>query len=119
MPRDVNPGLDNKDLLDLVLDNQIAKLFAPLRVREEVVIAEEHDIGRNRLQFFDDRFDRSFRVAPLLPERIETECAELAFERTSPRCQYRVERVAAESNTVFEPGNNRAFSGTGQETEYA
>ena len=101
MLRDVNPGLGNKDLLDLVLDNQIAKLFAPLRVCEKVVIAEEHDIGRNRLQFFNDRFDRSFRVAPLLAERIETECAELAFERTSPCCQYRVERVAAESNTVF------------------
>ena len=49
MPRDVNPGLGNKDLLDLVLDNQIAKLFAPLRVCEEVVIAEEYNIGRNRL----------------------------------------------------------------------
>ena len=85
MLRDVNPGLGHEDLLDPVLDNQIAKLFAPLGVREEVVIAEEHDIGRHRLQFFDDRFDRPFRVAPLLPERIETECAELAFERTSPR----------------------------------
>ena len=85
MLRDVNPGLDHKDLLDLVLDNQIAKLFASLRVREEVVIAEEHDIGLNCLQFFDDRFDRSFRVASLLPQRIETECTKLAFKRTSPR----------------------------------
>ena len=98
---DVNPGLDNKDLLDLVLDNQVAKLFAPLRIREEVVIAEEHDIGRNRPQFFDDRFERSFRVTPLLPKGIETECAELAFEGTPPRCQYRVERVAGESNAVL------------------
>jgi len=57
MPRDVDPGLGNKDLLDLVLDNQVAQLFAPLRVRKEVVIADEHDIGGNRLQFFYDRFD--------------------------------------------------------------
>ena len=49
MSRDVNPGLGNKDLLDLVLDNQIAKLFAPHCVCEEVVIAEEYNIGRNRL----------------------------------------------------------------------
>ena len=101
MPRDVDPGLGNKDLLDLVLDNQVAQLFAPLRVREEVVVADEHDIGGNRLQFFDDRFDRSFRVAPLLPQRIEAECAELAFERTSPRCHYRVEGEAAETNAVL------------------
>jgi hypothetical protein len=85
MPRDVNPGLDNKDLLDLVFDNQIAELFAPFRIREEVVIAEEHHIGLNRLQFFDDRFNGSLRVAPLLPKGIETECAELAFKWTSPR----------------------------------
>ena len=101
MLRNVNPGLGNKDLLDLVLDDQVAKLFAPLRVGEEVIVAEEHDIGRHRLQFFDDRFDRSFRVVPLLAERIETEGAELAVERTSPRGQYRVEGVAAESNAVF------------------
>ncbi len=54
MPRDVNPGLSNKDFLDLVFDDQIAKLFASLRVCEEVVIAEEHDIGCNHLQLFDD-----------------------------------------------------------------
>ncbi len=94
MPGHINPGLDNKGLLDLVLDDQIAKLFAPLGVREEIVIAEEHDIGRNRLEFFDDRFDWSFGVASLLAKRVETERAELAFERASPRCQYRVERVA-------------------------
>jgi len=40
MFRNVNPGLDNKDFLDLVFDNQIAKLFAPFGAREEVVIAE-------------------------------------------------------------------------------
>jgi len=49
MFRNVNPGLDNKSFLDLVFDNQIANLFAPFRVREEVVIAEKHHIGRNRL----------------------------------------------------------------------
>ena len=103
MPRDVNPGLDNKDLLDLVLDNQIAELFAPLRVREEVVIAEEHDIGRDRLQFFNDRFDRPLRIVSLLSERIHAECAELAFEWTPSCCQYRVERLPAEPNTILNP----------------
>ncbi len=103
MPRDVNPGLYHKDLLDLILDHQITELFAPLRIREEIVIAEEHDICLNRLQFFDDRIEWSFRVTPPLPERIETERTELAFERTSPRCQYRIEGMAAESNTLFNP----------------
>jgi hypothetical protein len=96
--------LDHKGLLDLVFDNQIANLFAPLRVRKEVVIAEKHHISRNRLQFFDDRFDGSFRIAPLLPERIETERAEFTFEGTPPRGQYGVECVAAESNTMFNHG---------------
>ena len=102
MLRDVNPGLGNKDLLDLVLDNQIAKLFAPIRVREKVVVADEDDIGRNRLQFFDDRFDRPFRVVPLLPERIETEGAEFTFERTSPCTQHGIECVAADSHAVHD-----------------
>ncbi len=70
MPGHINPGLDNKGLLDVVLDNQIAKLFAPLGVGEEIVIAEEHDIGRNRLEFFNDRFDRSFGVASPLAKRV-------------------------------------------------
>ena len=101
MLRNVNPGLGDKDLLNIFLDDQIAKLFAPFGVREEVIVAEEHHIGRHGLQLFDHRLDRSFRVAPLLAERIETEGAELALERTSPRGQDRVKGVAAESNTVF------------------
>src|SRR4030042_102795 len=101
--RHINSGLDGKDLLDLVLDNQIAKLFAPPGIGEEVIIAEQHKISLNRLQFLDNRFERPFRVAPLLPERIETERAELAFERTSPSCQYRVEGTVAESNAVLNP----------------
>jgi len=101
MLRYVNPGMDTKDLFDLVLDNQVAKLFAPLRVGEEVVVAEEHHIGRHRLQFLDHRFDRSFRVTPFLAERIEAEGAELAFERASPRGQDGVEGVTAQSKAVF------------------
>jgi len=101
MPGDVNPGLDDKGLINLVLDDQIAELFASFQVREEIVIAEEYDISGNRLQFVNYGFDRSFRVASLLPEWIETERAELAFERASPRGQDRVERVAAESHAVL------------------
>ena len=101
MPGDVNPGLDDKGLINLVLDDQIAELFASFQVREEIVIADEYDVGGNRLQFVNDGFDRSFRVASLLPEWIETERAELAFERASPRRQDRVERVAAESHAVL------------------
>ena len=72
------------------------EIFGQLVERELIHVALE----------FDDRFERSFGVTPLLPKGIETECAELAFERTSPRCQECVERVAAESNTVF----NKAIS---------
>ena len=88
-------------LLDLVLDDQVAKSLAPLWVCEKVVIAEEHDVGRDRLQFFNDRLERPFSVAPFLPERIETERAELAFERAASCCQYRVERVPAQTNTLL------------------
>ena len=101
MPGDVNPGLDDKGFINLVLDDQIAELFASFQVCEEIVIADEHDVSGNRLQFVNDGFDRSFRVASLLPEWIETECAELAFERASPCRQDRVERVAAESHAVL------------------
>ena len=101
MPRHVNPRLDNKGLLDIVFDNQVAKSFAPLRVCEEVVIAEEHNIGRDRLQFFNDRLDRPFRIVSLLSERIHAECAELAFEWTPSRCQHRIERLPAESNAIL------------------
>jgi len=103
IPGHVNPCLDGKGLLYIVLDNHLAKPFAAFGIGEEVVVAEEHKICLDRLQFFDDRFERPFRVAPLLPERIEAERAELAFERTSPCCQYRVERAVAESNTVLNP----------------
>ena len=98
---DVDPGLDDKGLVNLVLDNQVAELFASLEVREEVVIADEHDVGGDRLQFVNDGFDRSFRIASLLPKGIETEGAELAFERASPRRQDGVERVTAQPHAML------------------
>ena len=100
MLRDVNPGLDDKSLLDIALDNQITKFFTPVRICEEVIVANEHDIGLNRFQLFNYRFDGPFRVAPLLSERIETEGAEFAFEWTSSCGQYRIECVVADSNSL-------------------
>ena len=64
----------------------------------EIVVAEEHDVGRDRLQLLDDRFERPLRVLPLLAQRIEAERAELALERAAPRRQDRIERVTAEPN---------------------
>jgi len=81
---DVNSGLDNKGLANIVLDDAVAKLLAPLRICKEVVIAEEHDVSRDSFQFINDRLDRPFGVASFLSERIETERAELAFERAAP-----------------------------------
>ena len=84
MLRDVNSGLDNKRFLDTVLDDQVTKLLAPFWVCKEVIIAEEHGVGRDRFQFFNDRLDRPFSVASFLPERIQTERTELTFERAAP-----------------------------------
>ena len=68
---------------------------------QEIVITEKHKIGLNRFQFFNNRIERPFRIASFLPERIETERAKLALERTSPGCQYRVEGTTAESNVLL------------------
>jgi hypothetical protein len=97
----VNAGLNDKRLLDPILDNQIAETLAPLGIGEKVIVAEEHNAGLDRFQLFNDRFDGPFRVAPLLSEGIETEGAEFAFEWTSPRRQDRVERLAAQSNALL------------------
>ena len=101
MPGYVNSGLDSEDLLNIVLDNQIAKLFASLEIGEDIVVTEHYDVGGNRLEFFDDRLNGAFRVAALLAERVKAERAELAFEWASPRGQDGVERVPAESSTAL------------------
>ncbi len=119
MPRDVDAGLDDERLADPVLDDQVAQLLGPAGIREEVVVAEEHDVGRDRLELLDDRFDRPLRVLPLLPERIEAERAELALERAAPRCQDRVERVTAEPDAVLSASSTRAVAETGPDRRCA
>ena len=101
VPGNVNSGLDSKDLLDIVLDNQIAKLFAPLDIGEDIVVAEHYGVGGDRLEFFDDRLEGAFCVAALLTKRVEAERAELAFEWAPPGGQDSVARVPAEPNTAL------------------
>ena len=100
---DVDPGLDHERLANPVGDDQVAQLLGPLRIRGKIVVAEEHDIGRDRLELLDHRFDRPLGVFPLLAEGIETERAELALERAAPRRQDRIERAPAEPNAVATP----------------
>ena len=68
VPRNVNSGLDCEDFSDTVLNNQIAKLFASIEIGEDIVIAEHYDVGSNRLDFFDDRLERTFGVAAFLAD---------------------------------------------------
>ena len=103
VPGNVNPGLDSEDFPDIVLDNQIAKLFASLEIGEDIVVAEHYDVGGNHLEFFDDRLKGAFRVAALLAERVEAERAELAFVWAAPGGQDGIERVPAESSTALGP----------------
>ncbi len=100
---DIDAGLDDENLLDVVFDDQIAELLAALEVREHVVVAEEHDIGGDALELLDDGFDRPLRVFPFLPERVETEGAELALERAAPRREHRVERLPAQPTAPLQP----------------
>jgi hypothetical protein len=84
MLSDINPRLDRKRLLHPARDDQVAQLLASLGTREKVVVAEHYDVGRDTFEFFHDGLQRPFRIFALLAEGIQTERAELAFERTSP-----------------------------------